>query len=294
MTDKISNGVNITKAIIPVAGLGTRFLPATKSQPKEMLTVVDKPVIHYVVEEAVKAGIKQIFLITSSTKRAIEDYFDYNFELEYWLKTRKKHKELKSIRSIHQMAEFIFIRQREPKGFGDAILTAYEFIKNEPCAVMLGDDIIDSKSPCMGQLIDVYKRYGDPVVAVKRVKRSEIKHFGSVGGTKVEEGVYQLHKIVEKPKPEHAPSLLGIVGRYIITPEILEVLQGIKLPKEKDFGLVEGFDRLLRTKRPVYACEFKGEWYTVGSKESFLRANIALGLKDKEIGRELRRFIKKI
>ncbi|MDA2935757.1 UTP--glucose-1-phosphate uridylyltransferase [Patescibacteria group bacterium AH-259-L05] len=286
--------MKITKAIIPVAGLGTRFLPATKSQPKEMLTVVDKPVIHYVVEEAVKAGIKQIFLITSSTKRAIEDYFDYNFELEYWLKKRKKIKALKSIRPIHHMAEFVFIRQREPKGFGDAILCAYEFVKDEPCVVMLGDDIIDSASPCIGQLIDVYKRYGDPVVAVKRVKKSEIKYFGSVGGIKVEDGVYQLHKIVEKPKPEHAPSLLGIVGRYIITPEILEVLQGIKLPKGKEFGLVEGFDGLLRTKRPAYACEFKGAWYTVGSKQSFLEANIALGLKDKEINKDLRKFLRRV
>lgn len=284
----------ITKAIIPVAGLGTRFLPATKSQPKEMLTVVDRPVIHYVVEEAVAAGIKQIFLITSSTKRAIEDYFDYNFELEYWLKKRKKTKALKSIRPIHHMAEFIFIRQREPKGFGDAILCAKEFVKDEPCVVMLGDDIVESRKPCTAQLIDVYKRYGDTVIAVKRVKKNEIKSFGSIGGIKVEDRVYQLNKIVEKPKPERAPSLLGIVGRYVITPDIISELELIKPAKGKEVLLTDAFARLLNKKKPLYACEFKGEWYTVGSKESFLQANIALGLKDKEIKTELKKFLRKI
>lgn len=283
----------ITKAIIPVAGMGTRFLPATKSQPKEMLTVVDKPVIQYVVEEAIASGIKQIFLITSSTKRAIEDYFDYNFELEYRLKRAKKINALKNIRYLHQMAEFIFIRQKEPKGFGDAILCAKEFVKNEPCAVMLGDDIIDSKKPCLAQLIDVFKRYGDPVIAVKRVKKSEIKQFGCIGGIQVEEKVYQVNKIVEKPSPKKAPSNLGIVGRYIITPEVIESLIKFKPKKGGEFGLVEGFDILLTKKKPIYACEFAGEWYTIGDKQGFLQANIALGLKDKEISKDLKIFLKK-
>lgn len=286
--------MKITKAIIPVAGLGTRFLPATKSQPKEMLTVVDKPVIHYVVKEAVAAGIKQIFLITSSTKRAIEDYFDYNFELEYWLKTRKKIKALKTLRPIHRMAEFIFIRQREPKGFGDAILCAKEFVKNEPCAVMLGDDIIDSKKSCIGQLINVYKRYGDSVIALNRVKQSQIQHFGSVGGIKIENRVYQIKKIVEKPQLGRAPSNLAVTGRYVITPELINELDKIKVPKGSEFGIVEGFQAILRQKRPLYGCEFKGEWYTVGSKESFLQANIALGLKDKEVSKDLKKFLKKV
>lgn len=283
--------MNITKAIIPVAGLGTRFLPATKSQPKEMLTIVDKPVIHYVVEEAVASGIKQIFLITSSTKRAIEDYFDYNFELEYRLKRAKKTKALESIRHLHQMAEFVFIRQKEPKGFGDAILCAKEFVKDEPCAVMLGDDIVDSKVPCLIQLINVFKRYGDPVIAVKRVKKSEIKHFGSIRGIQVEKRVYQVNKIVEKPRPERAPSNLGAVGRYIITPELIKALARFNLRKVKEFGIVEGFDILLTKKKPVYACEFEGSWYTMGNKQGFIQANIVFGLKDKEIRKDLRKFL---
>ncbi|MBL7141542.1 UTP--glucose-1-phosphate uridylyltransferase GalU [Patescibacteria group bacterium] len=283
----------ITKAIIPVAGLGTRFLPATKAQAKEMLPLVDRPVIQYVVEEAVASGIKQIFLITSHTKRAVEDHFDYNFELEYRLRQAGKKKALKTVHQIHKLAKFIIIRQREPRGNGDAILCAKEFVKNEPCAVLFGDDVIDSRKPCLAQLIKVFEKYGDPVIAVKRVRKKEIQHFGSVKVVGLEKNVYQVQKIVEKPKPDRAPSNLGIVGRYIITPELLQKLALVRPGKGKEILLTDAFKDLLK-KRPVYACEFEGDWYTFGSKQSFLQANIVFGLKDKEIRRGLKRFLGKI
>ena len=284
--------MKITKAIIPVAGLGTRFLPVTKSQPKEMLPIVDKPAVQYIVEEAVASGIKQIFLITSSTKRSIEDYFDYNFELEYRLKKAKKLKALQSIRRLSNLAEFIFIRQKEPTGNGDAILRAYEFVKNEPCAVMFADDIIDSRIPCLAQLIKVFEKYQDSVIAVKRIKKSEMKHFGSVKVVPLEKRVYQIKDIIEKPSPGKAPSNLGVVGRYIMTPDLLEALLKFKPKKGKEKGITDGLNAVLK-KHPVYACEFEGDWYTIGSKEGFLQANIIFGLKDKEIKKNLKSFLKK-
>jgi len=286
--------MKITKAVIPVAGLGTRFLPATKSQPKEMLPLLDKPVIQWVVEEAVASGIEQIFLITSHTKRAIEDHFDFNFELESYLKKAKKARALETVRKIHKLAEFIVIRQKEPRGNADAILCAKEFIKNEPCAILFGDDIIDSSYPCLSQLIKVFQKYKDPVLAVKKLKKKEIHSFGCIKGINLESGVYQIKEIVEKPKPEKAPSNLGIVGRYIITPEIVEEM--IFLSRfnslKKEYGATDVFKSFLK-KKPVYACEFKGEWYTFGSKQGFLKANIAFALKDKKINQEIKNFLKK-
>lgn len=283
----------ITKAIIPVAGLGTRFLPATKAQPKEMLPLLDKPVIQNIVEEAVASGIKQIFLITSHTKRAVENHFDFNFELETRLKQVGNKKALETVRQIHKMADFIVIRQQQPKGNADAILCAQEFIKNEPCAVLFGDDIIDSKEPCLGQLMKVYEKYGDPVLAVKRVPKKEICHFGSIKAVKLEPKIYQIQKIVEKPNPDKAPSNLGVVGRYIITPELIRQMKLIKSGKGKEVGISDAF-RLFIKMRPAYACEFDGDWYTFGSKLGFLQANIAFGLKDKKTGKDLKRFLKKI
>jgi len=285
--------MKITKAIIPVAGLGTRFLPATKAQPKEMLPLLDKPVIQNIIEEAVASGIKQIFLITSHTKRAIEDHFDFNFELEARLKQAKKKKALKIVQQIHRMADIVVIRQQKPRGCADAILCAQEFIKNEPCAVLFGDDVIDSKKPCLKQLIDVFEKYGDPVLAVKRVPKKEIKHFGSVKGIKVEQKVYQIKKIVEKPKPEKAPSTLGVVGRYIITPEMVKCMKSIPYKKGKEVGMTDAFNIFMKTK-PAYACEFDGDWYTFGSKQGFLQANIAFALKDPELKKDLKKFLKNL
>jgi len=283
--------MNITKAIIPVAGLGTRFLPLTKAQPKEMLPLVDKPVIQCIVEEAVEAGIRQIFFITSQTKRALEDHFDYNFELEYRLRQAGKEKDLKAIRKLHKLAQFIFIRQTAPKGSGDAILCAKEFVKNEPCAVLFGDDIIDAKEPCLGQLIKVFEKYGDPVIAVKEVPKKEIRHFGAVKVVKLEERVYQVKEIVEKPAPENAPSNLGVVGRYIITPELIQELARVRPEKGKELYLTDAFQALLK-KRPVYACQFEGEWYTFTSKQGFLKANIAFAMKDRNLKKELKNFLR--
>ena len=283
--------MNITKAIIPVAGLGTRLLPATKAQPKEMLTIVDKPVIQYIVEEAVRSGIKQIFFITSQTKRAVEDHFDYNFELEYRLKKAKKKESLKTIQALSKLADFIFIRQKEPKGNGDAILCAKEFVKNEPCAVMFGDDIIDAKTPGLSQLIKVFQKYGDSVIAVQRVPKKEIQHFGSVKVVRLEERIYQVEAIVEKPEPENAPSNLGVVGRYIITPELIRKLEEVHLARGKELGITDAFRALLKIK-PVYACEFEGKWYTCGDKIGFLKANFAFALKNKNLRKEIKKFLR--
>lgn len=285
--------MRITKAIIPVAGLGTRFLPVTKAQPKEMLPLLDKPVIQYVVEEAVASGIKQIFLITSHSKQAVENHFDHNFELETRLRQAKKYRELKKIQKIHQLAEFIIIKQKEPKGNADAILCAKEFIKNEPCAVLFGDDIIDAQKPCLLQLMEVFQKYNDPVVAVKRTAKKEICHFGSIKAKKIESRVYQVEHIVEKPKPGKAPSNLGIVGRYIFTPEAIQEMSRMKPQKNKELGATDALGRFLKNK-PVYACEFEGNWYTFGSKQGFLQANIAFALRDKGLKRDLRNFIKRI
>ena len=295
--------MKITKAIIPVAGLGTRFLPATKAQPKEMLTIVDKPAIQYIVEEAVASGIKQIFLITSQSKRALEDHFDYNFELEYRLKKAKKIEALKTVHRLSQLADFIFIRQKEPVGCGDAILCAKEFVKNEPCAIMFGDDIIDSQEPCLKQLIKVYNKYRDSVIAVSPVPKKEIEQFGVIKGVKVEDRVYQVKKIVEKPKPSEAPSSLAVVGRYIVTPELLKELEnfsakggsvsGGKPKSSKEIGITDGLQALMK-KRPLYACEIKGKWYTCGDKLGFLKANLVFGLKDKKIKKELKHFLQEI
>jgi len=285
--------MTITKVIIPVAGLGTRFLPATKAQPKEMLTIVDKPAIQYIVEEAVASGIKQIFLITSQSKRALEDHFDYNFELEFRLKKAKKTEALKTVHRLSRLADFIFIRQKEPVGCGDAILCAKEFIKNEPCAIMFGDDIIDSQEPCLKQLIRVYNKYKDSVIAVSPVPKKEIKQFGVIKGLKLEDRVYQVKEIIEKPKPSEAPSNLAVVGRYVVTPELLKELENFKPKPGEEKGITDGLQALMK-KRPLYACEIKGEWYTCGDKLGFLKANLVFGLKDKKIGKELRGFLRKI
>ncbi len=285
--------MKVTKAIIPIAGLGTRFLPATKAQPKEMLPLLDKPVIQYVVEEAVASGIKQIFLITSHTKQAVENHFDHNFELETRLRQAKKFEALKTVQRIHRLAEFIIIRQKEPRGSADAILCAKEFIKNEPCAVLYGDDIIDSKKPALLQLIEVFQKYNDPVIAVKRVSKKEIGNFGSIKAIKLEPRVYQVEQVVEKPKPGEAPSNLGLVGRFIFTPDIIQEMARIKPQKNREMGTTDVFTPFLK-KKPVYACEFEGNWYTFGSRQGFLQANIAFGLKDKELKKDLRNFIKRI
>ncbi|MEK7516113.1 MAG: UTP--glucose-1-phosphate uridylyltransferase GalU [Patescibacteria group bacterium] len=281
----------IRKAIIPVAGLGTRFLPATKAQPKEMLTLVDKPVIQYIVEEAVAAGIEQIVFVTSQNKRAIEDHFDRNFELEYRLREKKKLRELAEVEAISNLAQFVYIRQKTPLGDGHAVLAARSLIGDEPCAVLFGDDVIDAQKPCIGQMIKVFQKYNDPVVAVEKVRKSEVSRYGVVGGTSVERRVLQVKRMVEKPAPEHAPSNLAIVGRYIITPEVFEKLAKQKPGKDGEIRLISALEALL-TERSVYAYEFEGKRYDCGNRIQFLLATIDLGLKHPELSGDIRKHLR--
>lgn len=285
--------MKIRKAIIPVAGMGTRFLPATKAQPKEMLTLVDKPIIQYIVEEAVSAGIEEIVFVTSLGKRAIEDHFDRNFELEYRLRAKNKTKELADILDITDMADFVYVRQRSPKGDGDALLSARKIIGDEPCAVFFGDDIVESKKPAIGQLMEVYERYQDPVAGVSRVPKNAVSRFGVIAGQKIGERTYQVSEFVEKPEPAKAPSTLAHVGREIITPEILDILASLKPDKSGEIRLANAYAEFLKN-RPMYACEFEGIWHDCGIKLGFLKAQIAFGLKHREIGPEFKKYIKGI
>lgn len=280
------------KAILPVAGLGTRFLPATKAQPKEMLIIVDKPVVQYIVEEVVASGIKEIILVTSSGKRAVEDHFDRNLELEHYLKMANKKNALEEVRRISEMANFYYVRQKEMAGNGDAVLCAKNLIGNEPCAVLFGDDIIDAKAPCLKQMIKVFEKYGDPVVAVERVSEKEIQRYGSVEVVQLEKRVYQMKRIVEKPKSKEAPSNLGVVGRYIITPELLIVLEKLKSKIKGELGMTDALQFLLKSNRPIYAYEFEGLRFDCGTKMGLLKASLHYGLKHKEIGSECRKMIK--
>ena len=224
----------IRKAIIPVAGLGTRFLPAAKAQPKEMLSVVDKPIIQYIVEEAVASGIEEIIFVTSVGKRAIEDHFDRNFELEYRLEQKKKLKELEAVARVGRLAKFAFVRQSKPLGDGDAILSALPFIEShDPVAVLFGDDIVVGKKPALKELIEVYNRYEDPVVALKQVPAEDVTRFGVIGGKKISKNVWEIQKFVEKPAEKEAPSNLVVVGKYILTPDVLKLLRHAKSGKER-------------------------------------------------------------
>lgn len=285
--------MKIRKAIIPVAGLGTRFLPATKAQPKEMLTLVDKPVIQHIVEEAVASGIEQVIFVTSQTKRAIEDHFDRNFELEYRLRQKGKDKDLAEVKRISDLASFVYVRQKTPRGDGDAILLAKELIGDEPCVVMYGDDIVDAKVPLSAQLIKLYEKYKDPILAVQKVPKKEISKYGVIKGSKVRARTYEIIDLVEKPKPEKAPSDLAIIGRYIITPEVFEALENAEVSADGELRLIDAF-RALKERRSIYAYEFEGTRYDCGNKLQFLIAAVDYGLKHKEVNKngEFTAFLK--
>jgi UTP--glucose-1-phosphate uridylyltransferase len=237
--------MKIRKAIITVAGFGTRFLPATKAQPKAMLPLVDKPIVQYLVEEAVSAGIEQIIFVTGKGKRAIEDHFDSHFELEYLLEQKGKEEVLSQVREISDMAEFFFVRQKYARGNGDAVLATRSFIGNEPCAVLFEDDIVDSDIPAISQLIKVYNRYQDPVIALTRVPHSEVSKYGIIEGTEVDNRVFDIKNFVEKPKPEETKSNLAVIGKYIITPAIFDKLEQIKKSVIGELGLDNAFIELL-------------------------------------------------
>ncbi|MEK7452040.1 MAG: UTP--glucose-1-phosphate uridylyltransferase, partial [Patescibacteria group bacterium] len=245
--------MKIRKAIIPVAGMGTRFLPAAKAQPKEMLAVVDKPVIQYIVEEAVASGIEEIIFVTAIGKRAIEDHFDRNFELEYRLEQKKKLEALKEIQKIGKLAKFAFVRQTKPLGDGHAILSALPFVeKNEPVAVLFGDDIIDGSIPALKQLIELYNEFESPVIALQKVPKKDVSSYGVIGGKKLAKNAWQIDRFVEKPTVSEAPSNLIVIGRYIITPEIMATLPQVSAGKDGEIRLADAFTKHLSNGKSLY------------------------------------------
>ncbi|PIR73670.1 MAG: UTP--glucose-1-phosphate uridylyltransferase [Candidatus Moranbacteria bacterium CG10_big_fil_rev_8_21_14_0_10_35_21] len=282
----------IKKAILPVAGFGTRFLPATKSQPKEMLPVVDKPVIQYLVEEAVASGIEEIIFVTGRGKRAIEDHFDVSYELEETLVEKNKQDLLAAVQKISGLARFSYVRQPMPLGDGHAILQAAHLIGDEPVAVIFGDCIYDSKVPAIKQLMETYEKYGDPVIGMSRISKEEVSKFGVLEGIDLGEKNFEIKNIVEKPNVEDAKSNLVAVGKYIITPEVMKILASMKSGKSGEIRLADAFDIMLAQKRPIYGKELEGEWLDTGNKLNFLKASIKLGLKHPEIGKKLKEFIK--
>ena len=281
----------IKKAILPVAGFGTRFLPATKAQPKEMLPVVDKPIIQYLVEEAVAAGIEEIIFVTGRGKRAIEDHFDCSFELEHTLVEKNKVALLDEVYKIAKLAKFTFVRQPRPLGDGDAILRARHLIGDEPCAVLFGDDVVDSEEPCIKQLMDVFEEYNSPVVALQEVPKEDVSKFGVVDAVKTSERTYKINDLIEKPSIEEAPSNLIIVGKYIKTPNVFDELENLDVGKTGEIVLADALRKLL-SKKAVYGCEFEGRRYDCGSKLGFLEATVEYALKHEEVGKKFKKYLK--
>lgn len=285
---------SITKAIIPVAGFGTRFLPATKAQPKEMLTLVDKPVIQYIVEEAVASGITDIILVTGQNKRAIEDHFDRNFELEYRLRQKGKKEALEEMERISSLANFYYVRQKTPLGDGHAILQALSLIgTDEPIAVLFGDDIVVGKKPALAQLISVYEKYRDPVIAVEQVAKSEVDKYGIVDVADKKGKTHEVRGLVEKPSPDKAPSNLAIIGKYVVTPDVLKALVSVAPGKDGEIRLIDAFRAVVK-KRAIYAHEFQGTRFDCGSKLGFLKATVAFGLAHKELKADFASYLKQV
>jgi len=285
----------IRKAIFPAAGLGTRFLPATKAQPKEMLPLVDKPIIQYVIEEAVASGLTSIIIVTGRGKNAIEDHFDVSVELETFLEARGKREQLEEVRKISRMINVSYVRQGEQLGLGHAVLMAKDLIGDEPFAVMLGDDIIDSPVPCMGQMIQVFERYGGPVIAVQQVPKSEISAYGVIDATPEpgQDRVWRIRDLVEKPKAADAPSDLAIIGRYILTPDIFEALETTPRDAGGEIQLTNGLRRL-KESRTLYGYRFEGVRHDAGNKLGFLKATVEFALKREDLGGPFREYLKSL
>jgi len=286
----------VRKAVFPAAGLGTRFLPATKAQPKEMLPVVDKPIIQYGVEEAIHSGIQNIIIVTGRGKSAIEDHFDVSFELENLLETRGKKDLLATVRSISDMINVSYVRQKEALGLGHAVLRAMELVGHEPFAVVLADDLIDAETPCLRQLLDVYSFFGSPVLAVMEVPRENISAYGCIDAEAIthngsNDRVFRIRDLVEKPKPSEAPSNLAIIGRYVVTPEIFDSLQAIDPGSGGEIQLTDGLKHLLRS-RPIYAYRFDGTRYDAGDKLGFLKATVEYALRRPDLGGPFREYLK--
>ena len=285
---------SIRKLVIPVAGLGTRFLPATKAQPKEMLPVVDKPIIQYVVEDAVKSGITDIIMVTGPGKRAVEDHFSPSDDLIRSLKKQGKTELAEQVKKIADLANFIFVRQKGPYGNGTPVLSAKDVVGDEPFAVMWGDEFFYTpKKPQLKQLIEVYEKYHSPVLTAYEVKRNDTKRYGILDASKVGPGVYQVKGVVEKPGPERAPSHLATLGAFILTPDIFEALENTKLGRGGELWLVDAIVKIIK-KSPVYAREVEGIYYDTGSKLGYLRANVDFALRDKTLGADFRKYLKSV
>lgn len=285
--------MKVRKAVIPAAGMGTRFLPATKAQPKEMLPIVDKPTIQYIVEEAIEAGIEEILIVTGRGKRAIEDHFDKSYELEDILRRKGDEELLSLVQDISNLVNLNYVRQKEPRGLGHAIHCARSFIDNEPFAVLLGDDIVDSEVPCLRQLMDVYDKYKTPVLGVQHVPAEDVSKYGIIDGELTEERIYKVSDLVEKPEAEKAPSNIAILGRYIISPEIFTYLEKATPGKGGEIQLTDALKELLKS-GDMYAYDFIGKRYDVGHKLGFLEATVEFALKREELTQDFTTYLKNI
>ena len=280
--------MKVRKAVIPAAGLGTRFLPVTKAQPKEMLPIVDKPTIQYIVEEAIASGIEEILIITGRNKRAIEDHFDKSIELE--LKHKHKDELLNEVIDISNLVDIHYVRQKEPKGLGHAIFCAKTFIGNEPFAVLLGDDVVNSQVPCLKQLMDIYNLYKTTILGVQEVKWQDVNKYGIVAHKQIKNRVYKVQNLVEKPSKEVAPSNLAILGRYIITPRIFDILEETEPGAGGEIQLTDALRELSR-QEVMYAYNFEGNRYDVGSKLGFLQATVEFALKRDDLKDEFSKYL---
>jgi len=284
----------IRKLVIPVAGLGTRFLPATKAQPKEMLPIVDKPIIQYVVEDAVKSGITDIIMVTGPSKRAVEDHFSPNYELVNLLKKQGKEEVAEEVKKIADMANFIFIRQKGPYGNGTPVLCAKDIVGDEPFAVMWGDEFFYApKKPQLKQLMEVYEKYGDPVLTAYEVDEKGTEKHGMIDALEVEDSIFQVKNIVEKPGAKKAPSRLASLGGFVFTPDIFEALENTELGKDGELWLVDAIFKLLK-KRPIYAKKIEGVYYDTGSKLGYLKANVDFAMRDKKLADDFRNYLRSV
>ena len=281
----------IRKAVFPAAGLGTRFLPATKAQPKEMLPLVDKPIIQYGVEESVAAGIDNIILVTGRGKNAIEDHFDVSVELETFLESRGKKDLLAEIRKVSNLINFAYVRQGEPLGLGHAVLVTKALVGNEPFAVILGDDVIDATPPAIGQMIDVFNEVEGPVLAIERVPKETVSSYGIIDAEEIRPGVYRIRDLVEKPTLSEAPSDLAIIGRYVLTPDIFPALEATASDRTGEIQLTNGLRRLLKD-RPIYGCRIDGVRHDTGNKLGFLKAVVYFALRRPDLADDFRAYLR--
>ncbi|MDQ0199119.1 UTP--glucose-1-phosphate uridylyltransferase GalU [Neobacillus ginsengisoli] len=285
--------MKVRKAIIPAAGLGTRFLPATKAQPKEMLPIVDKPTLQYIIEEAIESGIEEILIITGRNKKSIEDHFDKSVELELELEAKGKHKLLEEVRKISDMVNIHYIRQKEPKGLGHAIYCAKSFIGNEPFAVLLGDDIVHAKRPCLKQMIDAHEDYMTTILGVQEVALRDVDKYGIIEGENIEGRIYKVSGLVEKPAIQEAPSNVAVLGRYIISPAIFDILENTQPGKGGEIQLTDALKELAQQEE-IYAYNFEGRRYDVGDKQGFLQATVEFALRRGDLREEFLKYLLKI